>query len=74
MEDGVAVFLPAAGGFDGTMINDFGSCCYYWSSSNTNVIVTTYAYAVGVDNSILVCNYVYKHYGMYVRLVRPVDN
>ena len=70
MEANGAVFLPAAGGRNGTSVSDVGTCGYYWSSSYGNYYD---AYSVG-----FYCNYVsassrnYRYGGFSVRVVQDL--
>ena len=65
------VFLPAAGGRNGTMVIGAGSAGNYWSSSPNG---TDYAYYVSFGSGRLYpADYYYRYVGRSVRLVRQVE-
>ena len=72
LEQAGAVFLPAAGYRNGTLVDSVGSCGGYWSASFSG---PSYAYSVYMDDSF---PGTYGHsgrcYGWSVRLVRVVEN
>lgn len=68
MEDGGAVFLPAAGYRYGQGVSDAGTCGYYWSSTPES---SDRALGVTVDFSGANANsWNYRYYGLSVRLVK----
>lgn len=65
------VFLPAAGGRNGTTVIGAGSYGNYWSSSPNG---TDYAYYVSFGSgSLYPADYYYRYVGRSVRLVRQVE-
>ncbi len=72
LEQAGAVFLPAAGGRDGTSVNNVGSSGYYWSASCRN---NYRAYYVNFYGSYLyTIDDIYRYGGESVRLVRVAEN
>ena len=72
LEQAGAVFLPAAGDRDGTLVDMVGSGGYYWSASYNN---GDNAYYVNFYDSFLHPYNIYRrYYGRSVRLVAPSEN
>lgn len=72
MEDAGAVFLPAAGGRNGTGVNGAGSYGTYWSSTQYD---SYNAYKLGFDMSVLgPQGPFYRYCGFSVRLVQVLMN
>jgi len=71
LEQHGAVFLPAAGGRNGTSVNYVGTYGYYWSASYGN---SDLACSVYFSSSYLYPQiYYYRYYGFSVRLVRSAQ-
>ena len=70
MESAGAVFLPAAGGRDGTDVYDAGSYGNYWSSTPNG---TDYSHYLTIGSDYLYPHdYNYRYAGLSVRLVKDV--
>ena len=71
METAGAVFLPAAGGRNGTSVSSVGSCGFYWSSTANGA---GNAYRVYFDSgNMSPADGGSRVYGVSVRLVRPAE-
>lgn len=69
---GNSVFFPAAGGYDGTTLNDRGSRGYYWSSSFYSA---TSAYTLHFNSSsVSPQNYYSRRLGFSVRAVQKLPS
>ena len=72
LEQAGAVFLPAAGGRDGTSVSNVGSYGYYWSAS--------FSYSYGAynvyfnDSGLFTDGWSLRYFGRSVRLVAPAEN
>ncbi len=71
MEDAGCIFLPAAGGRNGTSVNGIGSGGSYWSATchNSDGAYFLNFSSGGLNSS----NYTYRYDGLSVRLVRSAD-
>ena len=68
--NGNSIFLPAAGGREGSVLNDAGSEGNYWSSS-LSTAYSSYARGLYFDSSGHDWDGSYRYYGFSVRPVRP---
>ena len=72
MEKAGAVFLPAAGSRDGTVMSNVGEYGLYWSSSPYDVYSAHYMF---FDATCLFPQYnLYRYHGLPVRLVKPAPS
>ena len=69
--NGKSIFLPAAGGYFGTSLDDVGSCGYYWSRWIEWDMPNRARYLFIGSNYIYTNNYV-RNYGFPIRPVRVV--
>ena len=72
LEQQGAVFLPAAGGRNGTSVYNTGAYGNYWSSTINDASRSTYYldYSSGFVAPLYVCD---RNYGFSVRLVCPAE-
>ena len=70
LEQAGAVFLPAAGGRDGTSVSDVGSGGIYWSASNR---YSCACYVYFNDFNLYTSNFNSRYFGRSVRLVRDAE-
>ena len=68
--NGNAIFLPAAGGREGSRPVDAGKCGYYWSSS-LNTVGSNAAHFLDFGSGVFKRANLPRYYGLSVRPVRP---
>ncbi len=68
--NGNAIFLPAAGGREGSSPIDAGKCGYYWSSS-LNTVGSNAAHYLDFGSGVFKRGNLPRYYGLSVRPVRP---
>ena len=71
LENAGCIFLPAAGCRSGTTIQDVGVDAMYWSTTYYN---SSQSYYLRFYSSLVTTDYVGRHYGSSVRLVKNYNN
>nr|WP_314754653.1 hypothetical protein [uncultured Prevotella sp.] len=68
--NGNSIFLPAAGGREGSELNSAGSWGNYWSSS-LNAAYSSSARGLYFESGVHIWSYAFRYFGFAVRPVRP---